>query len=202
MKITPVIAQLRRYCPVFGERVAGALEFAALRDNQRLPAISAFVVKTDDNAGENQTLNTSRQDITDEFDVCVLINTEDARGQSRADLLDDVRAQLWLALVGWTTGGGYSPIEYRGSELVQMDRELIFYRYTFSSVFTLGGGSEPETWHEYYLAGLPPLKTIHVDIDMIDPSDPNLQRPGPDGRIDFSFREEFRDDGNDEGQTG
>ena len=205
MKITPLVAQLRARCPIFETRVAGALEFTAMRESALLPAISAFVIPTGDNAGENQTQNTTRQDVTEEFDVCVLVKTGDPRGQSSADLLHVVRAQLWLALVGWKPGGGYGPIAYRDSELVQLNRELICYYFGFSSVFAMTGRDDDknaETWQQWYLDGLPLLKRIHVDFDVIDPiADPNLRRPGPDGRIEFSIEEDFGHDRNDEGQT-
>ncbi|CAG9195878.1 conserved hypothetical protein [Paraburkholderia tropica] len=196
MKVTPVVLQLRTYVPFFEKRVAAAIDFDAVRDEALLPVPAAYVVPTHDDAGENQTQNTVRQDITDEFDVVVAIATTDARGQSRIDQLHDVRAMLWKALVGFEPVADWLPIQYVGGGLLLMNRERILYRFTFSTTFTLGGGDTPETWHEQYLAGLPDLKGITVSTDVIDPIvDANLlepgQKTGPDGRIEFTIREDF-----------
>ncbi|CAG4906116.1 phage tail terminator protein [Paraburkholderia saeva] len=193
MKVTPIVLQLRTYCPFFENRVAAAIEFEAARDEALLPAPAAFVVPTHDDAGENQTQNTTRQDITDAFDVVVVIATQDARGQSRIDLLHDVRAMLWKALVGFEPLPDWNRIQYEGGSLLMMNRERILYRFGFSTVYTLGGGNEPETWHEQFLAGLPAFEGFTVNVDCIDPADANLHKPGPDGRIEFTFREDFND---------
>ncbi|CAN0621517.1 conserved protein of unknown function [Burkholderia multivorans] len=191
MKVTPIVQQLRTYCPFFENRVAAAIDFEAARDEALLPVPAAYVVPTRDEAGENLTQNTTRQQITDEFDVVVVIATQDARGQSRIDLLHDVRGMLWLALVGFVPLPDWSRIQYEGGSLLMLNRERILYRFGFSTTFTLGGGDAPETWQEQALAGLPDLKGVTFRADCIDPADANLKKPGPDGRIEFTFREDF-----------
>ena len=48
--------------------------------------------------------------------------------------------------------------------------------------------SQPaESWHERELDGLSSFSGATVRVDAIDPADPNLKRPGPDGRVELTF---------------
>lgn len=192
MKITPVVAQLRTWCPTFAARVAGALQFDLVRDSALLPMPAAYVVMTEDDPGGNQVQNRTRQQIGDEFDVVVALATSDERGQAAADPLHDIRAELLRALVGWRPMAGYDPVTYEGGSLVLIDRSRVLYRFGFRAEWTLGGGDVPETFEEVELAGLSPLAGVDIDLDAIDPmADPNLSNPGPDGRIETVLRVEL-----------
>lgn len=185
MHITPVIAQVRLYCPMFGGRVAGGMKLAAILDSSFLSLPAAHILMTGDDPGENESQTNTRQPIVDEFDVLVVVKADDERGQSVADFMHDIRAELFRALVGWEPEPGYEHITYEGGELMSLDRARAVYRFTFRSEWCLGGGDTPETFEELVLAGLPPLEGITVNVDAIDPmADPNLQKPGPDGRIE------------------
>ena len=88
----------------------------------------------------------------------------------------------------------YDPIGYAGGEAVVINRARVIYRFSFTAEFQLGRNrqSEPaETWIEHELDGLPPLVGLDVRVDFIDPADPNLQRPGPDGRVEAIFSVEL-----------
>lgn len=194
MKISPLVAHLRQYCPSFNERVTGGIDFEAVANSTKLHRPSAYVIATGDRAGKNQTQNAVQQNIRDEFDVVLVLDTQDERGQEAADLLHDLRAELWRALVGWKPGAAYDPIEYAGGEAVVINRARVIYRFSFTAEFQLGRNrqSEPaETWDEHELDGLPPLLGLDVRVDFIDPADPNLQRPGPDGRVEATFSVEL-----------
>lgn len=195
MKVTPIVLHLRERCPTFAGRVAAAIEFEAARDAALMSMPAAYVVPTHDDAGDNQTQNTVRQLITEKFDVVVVIATQDARGQSRIDELHSIRAELWRALVGLVPYSQWGPVTYQGGSLLMLNRERILYRFGFGMEFNLGGADpdgNPETWHDWFLAGLPPLEGIAVNVDAIDPAaDKNLKYPGPDGRIEVILKEEF-----------
>lgn len=194
MKITPVVEQLRRCCPAFARRIAGGIDLDAVKASQQLVRPSAFVVATADAAADNDIDNGVRQVITDSFDVLVVLDAKDQRGQLAVDVLHDVRAELWRALVGWRPAGEYEPITYAGGELLEIDRALVLYRFSFVAEFQLGRsevGAPAETWTELQLDGLAPLEGVDIDVDCIDPADPNLKRPGPDGRIEFLLREDL-----------
>jgi hypothetical protein len=192
MKITPVIAQLRTWCPTFSKRVAGALQFDLVRDSALLPMPAAYVVMTADDPGDNRLQNGTQQYISDEFDVVVALPTTDERGQSAADPLDDIRAELLRALVGWKPTDDYDYMTYAGGELVLIDRSRVLYRFSFRAEWVLGGGDQPATFEEVQLAGLPPLEGMTVNVDAIDPmADRNLHYPGPDGRIETVLQVEL-----------
>ena len=68
------------------------------------------------------------------------------------------------------------------------------YRFSFEAAFQLGRNraSDPaETWEEFELDGLPALEGVDINVDFIDPADSNLQRPGPDGRVEATFSVEL-----------
>lgn len=194
MKITPVVAHLRQYCPSFQDRVVGGIDFEAVANSTKLSRPAAYVIATGDVASKNQNQNAVLQNIRDDFDVVLVLDTQDERGQEAVDLLHDLRAELWRALVGWKPGPDYDPIAYAGGEAVAINRARVLYRFSFTAEFQLGRNrqTEPaETWDEHALDGLPPLLGLDFSLDLIEPSDPNLSRPGPDGRVEATFSVEL-----------
>lgn len=190
MKVTPIVAHLRQYCPSFSGHVAGGIDFEAIAASAKLSRPSGYVIPVGDKAGVNDVQTGIRQQISDKFDVVVVLDTQDERGQEAADLVHVFRAELWRALVGWSPGPEYDLIEYEGGELISINRNRTLYRFSFASDFQLGRNTpeQPaETWHEYLLDGLPPFTGMTLDMDCIDPADPNLKSPGPDGRIEAKF---------------
>lgn len=190
MKISPIVAHLRQYCPRFSGRVAGGIDFEAVAASAKLSHPSAYVIAVSDKAVENDVQNGLRQEITDFFDVVLVVDTRDERGQEAADLTHLFRAEIWRALIAWEPAPEYTPIEYEGGELLSINRSRVVYRFTFSARFQIGrnAASDPaETWHELELDGLPGFTGVNFDMDCLDPADPNLQRPGPDGRIEVKF---------------
>ncbi|VWC26314.1 hypothetical protein BPS26883_06148 [Burkholderia pseudomultivorans] len=195
MKLSPTIAHVRDFCLLFDRRVSGGIDWSALEDSAKLEMPAAFVVATGDDPEPNALQNGTRQEIADEFDIVVALRQGNERGQAAADELHDVRAALLRALVGWVPDEGYEPIEYTGCDLVSTDRLRVIYRFGFSAVWTLGSGDDPETWHEDMLNKLPRLKGVDIHVDAIDPmADPNLKKPGPDGRIEIELLVELKDD--------
>lgn len=115
--------------------------------------------------------------------------------QQALDQLHDLRAELWRALVGFKPGAEYNPIQYDGGELVSFDATRLLYRLRFFAEFQLGRnlpGQPAETWHERELDGLPSFTGVTVRVDAIDPADPNLKKPGPDGRLELTFSGELK----------
>ncbi|MCP1289823.1 hypothetical protein NK214_06420 [Chromobacterium sp. S0633] len=184
MKITPIIAQLRSYCPSFAGRVAGALELAALLDDgapmMNLPA--AYVVPTREDPQTPTTTAPYMQDLEEKFDVVVALAPVDERGQAVADRLHDLRAELWRALIGWSPPG-CDPVEYDGGALLMLNRGRVIYRFGFTSMSVIGGirgaGELPATWHDVERDGLADLLRVHVDVDY---------GPAPDGQIEHQLQ--------------
>lgn len=190
MKISPIVAHLRQYCPSFSGRVAGGIDFEAVAASAKLSHPSAYVIAVSDKAAENDIQTGVRQAITDFFDVVLVVDTHDERGQEAADLTHAFRAEIWRALIGWAPASEYTRTEYEGGALLSINRSRVVYSFTFSARFQIGrnaASDPPETWEEMKLDGLPGFTGATFDMDCIDPADPNLQRPGPDGRIEVKF---------------
>jgi hypothetical protein len=197
MKITPVIEQLRAYAPGFEGRVAGGLDWDPTADSALMPPPAAYVIAVGDSADEPESQNVYTQAVRDAIDVCVVLPTDDERGQSVVDVLHDVRAQLWRALVGFVPDDESGPLLYDGGQLLLLDRDRMVYRYRFYADLQLGrweqtGEGKPQTWQEWQLAGLPTLEGIDTRFDFLNPlKDPNVNAPGPDGRVEFTTREDL-----------
>lgn len=188
MKITALITQLREQCPTLANRVAAGIDLATLQANTPLQTPCAYVVPIADLASKSVAQNLMLQPIRDRFEVTLVLDTTDAT--KALDLLHDLRAELWRALVGFKPGSDYDAIEYDGGELVSINSSRVLYRLRFFAEFQLGRnlpGQPAESWHERELDGLSSFTGVTVRVDAIDPADPNLQRPGPDGRLELTF---------------
>ncbi|KZN18385.1 MULTISPECIES: phage tail terminator protein [Pseudomonas] len=188
MKITALITQLREQCPTLANRIAAGIDLATLQANTPLQTPCAYVVPLADVASKSLAQNLMLQPIRDRFEVTLVLDTTDAA--AALNQLHDLRAELWRALVGFKPGGDYEAIEYDGGELVSINSSRVLYRLRFFAEFQLGRnlpGQPAESWHERELDGLSSFTGITVRVDAIDPADPNLQRPGPDGRLELTF---------------
>ena len=185
MQLEIIIQALRERCPGFAGRVGGAAGFKELEESSALPVPSAFVIPLDDNPMDNKSLNNVSQELTDSFAVIVAVsNTLDERGQAAHSSVCDLRAELWSALLGWCPDATYNGITYEGGTLLRMNRARLWYQFEFGAEMEIG----PEDgWQETELAGLPHFDQANFRADFIDPADPNLQSPGPDGRIEVEF---------------
>ena len=190
MKLNPIVAHLKATCPVFSLRVAGGIDWDAVVESAKLAMPAAYVIASADVAEPSKAQNAVLQDITDQFAVVVVLDAGDERGQEANDRLHDVRAELWRSLVGWVPAPEYTRIEYSKGALLHTSRSRVVYQYLFTAEFQIGrskSGEPAETWHELELDGLTNFTGAHFNVDCIDPADPNLQRPGPDGRIEVQF---------------
>lgn len=201
MRLTPIIRQMRARCPSFARRVFGALDWDPTQDVSKAFMPAAYVVVLGDDADPSPSQNVIQQVVRDTFDVCVEVFNADERGQVVADVLHDLRAELWRALVGFAPGDDGDPLQYDSSDLMLINRSKAVYRFRFYTEFQLGRNpvkpGEPlapaETWQEQVLDGLPLLEGVDMDVDFIDPMvDHNLSPTGPDGRIEIHTREDLQ----------
>ncbi|MCH4901266.1 hypothetical protein [Pseudomonas sp. B707] len=188
MKISPILTQLRAQCPSFAGHIATGVDLVLLQGDPNLPMPSAHVLPLADVASVNTAQNSPSQPIRDRFEIILALDATDAT--KALDLLHDLRAELWRALVGFKPDSNYSAIVYDGGETVSINSSRAFYRLRFFAEFQLGRNlpSQPaESWHERELDGLSSFTGATVRVDAIDPADPNLKRPGPDGRVELTF---------------
>jgi len=188
MKISPILTQLRAQCPSLAGHIATGVDLALLQGDPNLPMPSAHVLPLADEASTSTAQNSLSQPIRDRFEIILALDATDAT--KALDLLHDLRAELWRALVGFKPDSNYSAIVYDGGETVSINSSRAFYRLRFFAEFQLGRNlpSQPaESWHERELDGLSSFTGATVRVDAIDPADPNLKRPGPDGRVELTF---------------
>lgn len=200
MRVSLVAEHLKLYAPIFAGRVAGGMDVDVVLGSAHQPMPAAYVIQAEDDAGEPLSQTSYLQEISDSIDVVVVLPVVDERGVLVSDLLHEVRRQLLLALAGWPPGEHYDGLVYDGGALTKIDRARCSYRFSFTAAFTLGragvpGGEQPappETWPEHELDSLGMLEGVAVRVDAIDPmADPNLKKPGPDGRIEIEARMEL-----------
>jgi len=201
MRLTPLIRQMRERCPSFERRVFGALDWDPTKEVSKADMPAAYVVVLGDDADPSPSQNVIQQVVRETVDVCVEVFNVDERGQSAADALHDLRAELWRALVGFKPGVDGDPLQYDSSDLMVINRSKAVYRFRFYTEFQLGRNiarpGEPvppaETWQEQVLDGLPLLQGVDMNVDFIDPMvDHNLSPTGPDGRIEIQTREDLQ----------
>lgn len=193
MKITPVFNQISSQCLGLFGRVVVGVDLTSKDSTDVLGTPAAYVVPLADLASRTTADNASCQIIRDRFEVALLLDA--THPQQALDQLHDLRAEVWRALVGFKPGAEYSPIQYEGGELVPVGNERLLYRLRFFAEFQLGrnrSGQPAETWHERELDGLPSFTGVTVRVDAIDPADPNLKSPGPDGRLELTFSGELK----------
>lgn len=193
MKITPVYTQVATQCVNLAVRVVVGIDLTSQNPFAVLDTPAVLIVPLTDLSSRSTAVNNSASTIRDRFEVALLLDATNP--QQALDQLHDLRAEVWRALVGFKPGAEYSPIQYEGGELVPVGNERLLYRLRFFAEFQLGrnrSGQPAETWHERELDGLPSFTGVTVRVDAIDPADPNLKSPGPDGRLELTFSGELK----------
>lgn len=188
MIIAIVEALKTRTNATFTGRIAGAAEFSTIEDAAKMTLPAAYVIPLDDSAGANLSDNGYLQTVTDTFAVIVVLsNSADEVGKASVAQIQTVRNVLCAALLRWSPDAEHSPIEYQGGQLLTIDRGVMYYQFEFSADTQF---SEADTYQAISNAALPAFSGLHIDVDTIDPFDPNrvaVGETGPDGTIDASL---------------
>ncbi len=168
MRLSLVIAALRLRCPTFEGRVSGAAEYELLPENAKMALPSAWIIPTNDTAGEQKSKTDYWQTVIDGFAVIVVMNNSaDQRGQKAAfDAVHDLRAELFKALLGWQPELCYDAIQYDGGNLLDTNRAHLYYQYDFSAKIEI---SEEDTRQWDDLQQLEELERIMVNVDFMPP---------------------------------
>ena len=139
MKLSHIVHTLRHFSPSFEGRVGGAAEFSAIKDAAFLKLPAAYVVPLDDRAEDNKSQTDYWQNVTEGFGVIVVLKPLDERGQHEAyDIVENIKTELWRALLGYEPSPAHYPIQYDGGDLLDLDRGRIFYQFNFSAVREVG----------------------------------------------------------------
>jgi hypothetical protein len=197
VNLNRIISELRQHCPVFAQRVGGAAEFSPLTQAANLTVPAAYVIPLDDEVGPAASGQGYRQLLTEGVSIVVALdNKADERGQTSIAALEQIRAELWHALLAWSPGPEYGPFIYDGGHLLSIDRARLFFAFDFSAQTEI---VTSDTRQAVEIGQLEPLLGADVQVDAIDPAaDPNRPQryfptdstaypggnPGPDGRIE------------------
>jgi hypothetical protein len=134
MKINTLIAKLKTDAAGLSGRVAGSAEFEEATQRTDLTLPCAFVIRMAESPDPDQAIDRTLQTVEEIFAVIVGVsNTADAKGGSGDAALDDIKADLFSALLGWAPDADHNPMEYRGSQHLTMDRARLWHQYEFST---------------------------------------------------------------------
>jgi hypothetical protein len=187
--INNIIAALKQRCPSFGTagpecRFAGAAEYAQLDPAVKLEMPAGYVIPMDDEPYEQESSNGYKQIVRDVFAVVVVLsNSTDERGQTSIEQVQAIRFEIFRALLAWKPDEFHDRIQYEGGQLMGVDRARLYYQFEFSADTQL---DESDTWQQVMKDALPNFEQLGINLDAIDPYDPNLVTIGPDGRIEVS----------------
>lgn len=180
MKVSPVVAQLQAECKIFTQ-VAGALtdDLEKVISQSKLPA--AYVVRLDEDGEIIEDVgNEFFQEITEYFAVVVIVGNQDPRGQEVADTLDDIRKELFRALLRWQPDEAHDKVEYSGGTLLENTRDRIIYSFQFKTYTTI---RKEDTWQQVSYERLSGITGVDVDIDEIGPREHK-----PDGKPEAQLK--------------
>lgn len=184
MDLLLIIAALKERCASFGGRVSGAAEYKRIAESAKLDVPAAYVIPMDDDAGQVQSLNGYRQDISDSIAIVVAIsNVPDELGITSINTVRSIRAELIAALAGWCPDVEHERLTYEGGHLLDLDRSRLYYQFEFTALTQF---SESDTWQGISNAALPAFTSTQTKVDAIDPRDPNKAGTGPDGTLDLT----------------
>ena len=180
MKLSPLIQRIRATCPDFANRVTGHVEFAPPEGPDiQMPA--AYVVPLDDRPGRVVDLNEYGQAVRDAFAVVVAVSVQEGDGHAAVDEMHAHRAALWRALLGWEPDEDYGWIEYEGGTALLLEPHRLYCQFRFAAETSIAA---VRTGQGRDLENLPDFGGTSLRIDAVDPADPNLSSPGPDGRVE------------------
>ncbi|MGJ8619613.1 MAG: phage tail terminator protein [Methylophilaceae bacterium] len=167
--IVEIVEALKtRTTAIFGDRVAAAAEFVGLEEDVHLALPAAFVIPLGDDAEPNNSENGYSQLVGDKFAVVVMLsNTADSLSKSSVAQVQPIRNALCKALLSWKPDAEHGPIEYAGSELLEVNRAHFYYQYEFSADTEF---TEADTYQATENAALSDFTKVGINIDMIDPS--------------------------------
>lgn len=178
--IGPTIDHLRRYCPPFAGRVAGAADFRQglenYNTNMALPA--AYVMPLGQEADPNRNMVGYWQIVHEMIGIVVELDaTPDRRGQAPAMTYDDIKAALYASLLNWAPAECRVPnrqgFQFSGGHHLDLDRARLFYQFEFLLPWLL---TEEDGWQD----PSEPIDLLGIELDIY--TAPPWEMPPPDGR--------------------
>jgi hypothetical protein len=136
MKLSPIILRLRAQETIFNNYIGGAAQLAQAMEFS-LSGEAAFVIQLAETATANTYDNSINQKISERFAVVVALDNgtsdRDKTGLIAFDKLQDIRAQIFSAILGWQIPGTESIIEYSAGKVLGINRAWLWYQFEFSA---------------------------------------------------------------------
>lgn len=153
MKLSPIISHIRKNCPTFKKRVGGWVEWSdePFIANMKFKALPACYVlpATDDVGAQEMTGPDYYQSVTRHIKIIVIIaKNRDHTGMSAYDDLEDIRQELFKAIVTYSPENKWDRLEYDSDDgIIVSNRAFIAQRWDFAYTDYLtsdlrGDGSE------------------------------------------------------------
>ena len=145
MKLAPIVLLLRASGTVFGDHIAGAAEFSAVKADT-LEEDTAYVLPIPEVALPNTTDGEVIQKLLEGFGVVVAIRNDtsqaDKTGILAYDRLNDIRTQLFGTLIGLNLGPALdstvddsyqvlTPVIFKGASPIGFNSAWLWYLYEF-----------------------------------------------------------------------
>lgn len=131
MRMAAVVTRLLDQCPDV-RQVLSAL-------SATVPASypAAYVLPIAERAAPNEWEGTHRQRVEARFGVEIMVNhvAQAASGGPAQDGLEDVREAVLAALVGWSPGDAFEPIDFAGGRLVAFQAGRAVWRDEFTTAY-------------------------------------------------------------------
>lgn len=152
MKLSRIVLRLRLANTRFGNFIGGVAEIDLVMRNT-LNREMAFVIPLVEDAAEEAHDQGLVQDVIERFGVIVALENDttqkDKTGIIAYDKVEDIRAELFKALLGWQMEQGtqatQSVVEYRGARLLDINRGWMWYQYEFEYLRRYTNVFMPET---------------------------------------------------------
>lgn len=184
MKLKSTIEALRARCPSFKNRVFGAVEFSGLINRispEELPACYVFVAN-ETPATAQRLENSYYQEIEANISVVIAVSSDDIRGQSATDTIEDLKEEIFLAILGWSpTSDPKASYSYDGYQMLDssMCPAVVFTQMLFNCTYAINVNMTriPAQLE----ADTSELHSVGVDVDMISKDNK------PDKQIDAKF---------------
>ena len=174
MKLSPIIAALRKECPSLERRVYGTAEFSSVESTTDLPMPCAYVIPLGE-SGEEMSMGTEyRQIIEQTFGIvmCVAVGS-DQTGTEAFDRVETMKYEVIKAIAGARMPESEpdlrddtDEIVYDGLTILDVNKARIAVQLEFIVRYQI---IDEQTAHGRELAMLTPFDGMDVDVDQIVP---------------------------------